>query len=203
MKRFTPKELERMILFFNNYLPTSLNSEPICEILEESLSNGYTPLKMNQLFIMHQLEQLFYKNIDEFTTESEHYFYHEYGHLYEAFTKGFYFKSIIIIDRNHKHIFSKKNMLSDIISYKKKKVSPTDKNLKSYSTFYKLLASENDLKIIALGGFKQDFIRGNSPLNILSNFGLLQDTYISSSDASFFYSTKIKKSLKHVFKNFN
>ena len=203
MKRFTPKELEKMTLFFNNYLPTSLNSEPICEILEESLSNGYTPLKMNQLFMMYQLEQLFYRNIDEFTVESENYFYHEYGHLYEAFTKGFYFKSIIIIDRNQKHIFSKKNMLSDIISYKKKKVSPTDKNLKSYSTFYKLLASENDLKTIALGGFKQDFIRGNSPLSLLKNFGLLQDTYISSSDASFFYSTKIKKTLKHVFKNFN
>lgn len=187
MKRFTDREYNQMIKFFKLHLSQNTDNKSLIKILNYSISLEYRSLSLENLGLIHDVEEIFHRNIDKFSEEAQENFFHEYGHLYEALLRYFRFESIHIIDHDTEHVFFRKFYSSYNIGYICKRKSKKNEEYSSYSLFSKRFATVDDLKMIALGGFKQDFIRqSKSAKRILTAFGIEEDSkIIDKSDASY------------------
>ncbi|WP_429969553.1 hypothetical protein [Enterococcus sp. AZ179] len=203
MKRFTTNELNCMLHFFKTNLPDEKRYEPLIDLLYYSINLEYRSLSIENLGVIYSIEKAFHDNIEGFSEIAQESFFHEYGHLYEALLRHFRFESIHIFDHDVEHIFYRKFYSSYKIAYTCKRKPIINVKHSSYSLFSKRFATDDDLRMVALGGFKQDFVRASKTTgNILKSFGLTDKfEVIDNSDASYILFQEQKGKTKYMFIN--
>ncbi|WP_368562377.1 hypothetical protein [Enterococcus faecalis] len=203
MKRFVPEDFTKMIDFFCINLSDDLDCESIKNFLKYSLDMEYRSMSLENLGLLNDVENIFHRNIEKFSSEAQENFFHEYGHLYEALLRKFSFNSIHIFDDSMEHIFYRRFYSKTKVGYKYRNKLKNRHQYNSFSLLSKKCATIDDLKMVAIGGFKQDFIRNSkSSESILKGFGIDKDNKIvSNSDASYIISPEQKTTTNFLFTN--
>lgn len=81
MKRFTDVKYDQMIKFFKLHLSQNTDNKSLIKLLNYSISLEYRSLSLENLGLIHDVEEIFHRNIHKFSTEAQENFFHENGHL--------------------------------------------------------------------------------------------------------------------------
>ncbi|MCD4963387.1 hypothetical protein [Enterococcus casseliflavus] len=204
MYSYSKEDIKNMITFFNKNTLTRFEKRDVSKITEVFntqlyRTGNYTLPKYKQKLV-DNLISCFKTNKTKISKRSQETFWHELGHVYEALLNGFDYTLIVLVDRcrNKHHLFFYKNNLIKYATIKYQKV-----NGKGISWFQGININPMTWKIIATGGFKQEFVRNKrNKYSILNSFARIPlcRNYEKSNDASFILGDKDFKKINSDFK---
>lgn len=204
MYSYSKEDMENMITFFNKNILTRFEKRDVSKITEVfntqlSRTGNYTLPKYKQKLV-DNLISCFEMNKEKISERSQETFWHEIGHVYEALIHGFDYTLIVLVDNCKKkhHLFFYKNSRIKYTTIKYQKV-----NGKGISWFHGKNPTPMTWKIIATGGFKQEFVRNKrNKYSILNSFARIPlcRNYEKSNDASFILGNKDFKKINANFK---
>ncbi|MBW9321982.1 hypothetical protein FG877_00155 [Enterococcus casseliflavus] len=200
MYNYSIQQLKEMKTFF--YSSTSpkakiKNLQNILSLLDSIIDNknGYTETLIfeNSELISNLIIQ-FSNNSSKISVNSQKTFWHELGHVYNALTIGYKFTIIILNDKSNcmNHLFFSNPQKYSEILYEKIPVSKFNTFwLKSNGIAIYHDTRPDDVKVIALGGFMQDFVnKKKNTKEIVKSFGLNPKTIKAKKHSDFYYITK-------------
>ncbi|MBM6742657.1 hypothetical protein [Enterococcus gallinarum] len=205
MSIYTIEELQKMKDFLNK--KRQLHS--VAELFEKQFihQNSIAYLNTRNYTLLIQLMIQFFINSKKMGKNAQITFWHEWGHIYEATLLGYEFTIIILKDCRTHHLFYLDEK-TDRINYISIKVSVLDvlkaRSANGIAYFRKSNIKIDDLKRIALGGFKQDFYQKRKPnRKIYKSMGYssLFRKIRKGSDLSFLLTNKNLDELELLWKN--
>lgn len=200
MYNYSIQQLDEMkIFFYSSASPKARtkNLQSILSLLDSMIDNkkGYTDALIceNYKLISNLLIQ-FSINQSNISDKSQKTFWHELGHVYNALTIGCKFSIIVLNDKSNciNHLFFSNPQKYSEIFYEKIPVSKFKTFwLKSNGIAIYHDTRPDDVKVIALGGFMQDFVnKKKNTKEIMQSFGLNPKTLKANKHSDFYYITK-------------
>lgn len=194
MSLYRKNDFFQMKRFFEKIAFTEYRRNKIKPILIEldNKINNYKTIKspeIKNIALINDLLICYILNKHKISLKCQRTFWHEFGHLYEAFSFEFELSLIVLIDKkeNKHHLFFLKN---NMIHYNY--LSSEINNSNGVIWFHGNPQNYDVLRSIALGGFQQDFTGHEKNIfMLLISFGLNLLTLKSkeNTDASFFLKT--------------